>query len=64
MNNENKEVCPKCNHSFSWSNEGDRWPGGKDKEDIACPYCGNVVGTKMTSGYIAVKKAESETGQS
>lgn len=40
---------------------GDGWPGGKDKEDITCPYCGNVVGTKMTSGYIKVEKIEIES---
>ncbi len=48
------EVCDKCEREFEWSNEGDVWPGGKDRENITCPYCGNVTGSKITSGYIAI----------
>ena len=33
-------------------------PGGKDKEDIVCPYCGSIDGSIMTSGYIHTQKKQ------
>jgi hypothetical protein len=52
----NTTVCKKCKHGFQWSNRGDIYPGGKEKEDIVCPYCGAVDGNIMTSGYIHTQK--------
>jgi uncharacterized Zn-finger protein len=56
----NKETCPNCNREFTWSNMGDVWPGGKDKESINCPYCGESLGAIMTSGYISTQKQAGE----
>ena len=52
----NNAKCKKCNNSFQWSNRGDIYPGGKDKEDVVCPYCGSVDSSIMTSGYIYTQK--------
>lgn len=45
-------TCEKCGHEFHWRNWGDVYPGGKDKEDIICPKCGNITGSIVTSGSI------------
>lgn len=52
------QTCTACGKSFSWSVEGDVWPGGKDREDVQCPHCGHVTGTVMTSGYVATRPIE------
>jgi len=49
-------ICKKCKHEFQWSNRGDMYPGGKENEDIVCPYCGSVDGSILTSGYIHTQK--------
>ena len=54
------EVCSKCGKQFSWAVSGDVWPGGKDREDIICPYCGECTGSVVTSGFLVTKKAEDE----
>jgi len=52
----NNKICKECKHEFQWSNRDDIFPGGKDKEDIVCPYCGSIDGSIMTSGYIHTQK--------
>jgi len=52
----NNAICEKCKREFQWSNWGDIYPGGKNKEDIICPYCGSVDNSIMTSGYIHTQK--------
>lgn len=32
--------------------------GGKDKEDINCPWCGQTVDQKMTDGWFETSKIE------
>ena len=32
--------------------------GGKDSEDIDCPWCGNTVDKKMTDGWFETCKIE------
>lgn len=48
--------CPRCGKGFAWTVVGDVWAGGKDKEDINCPACGETVGTVMTSGRVHVER--------
>ena len=56
----NKETCPNCKKCFEW-NDGDMHvPGGKDREDVNCPWCGTTVTTRVTSGSIYTKKVECE----
>lgn len=51
------ETCARCRQTFTWSVVGDVWPGGKDREDIACPVCHESAGTVMTSGSVRVEHA-------
>lgn len=49
-------TCPKCGKKYSVSNSGDQFPGGKESEEIICPYCGHVTGHMMTSGFPRTSK--------
>jgi len=51
-------VCKKCKQEFQWRNYGDVFEGGKTKEGIACPHCGNEYSTLMTSGYIDIRAVD------
>lgn len=51
-------TCKRCNKKFTYSIEGDIYPGGKDKEYIFCPYCEHINGTEMTSGHIKSYKLD------
>ncbi len=48
----NNIKCKKCGELFVYEITGAVYPGGKDKETIACPYCGEINGSFMTSGFI------------
>lgn len=54
----NKEVCKKCGKEFTWTEEGDIYPGGKDTEYIDCPYCGERNGSIRTSGFVYTHKTD------
>lgn len=56
MKNENRDICIECRKEFVWKNVGDVYAGGKDREEIICPYCGEINGTRMTSGRIEARK--------
>lgn len=45
-------VCKKCSQKYGYEEWGDIYPGGKDREEAACPYCGEVGYSRMTSGFI------------
>lgn len=38
-----------------------RVPGGKDREYIFCPYCGQENGSEITSGWITTYKMGDES---
>lgn len=48
--------CDKCKNKFKYSIKFDTFPGGMDKEELSCPYCGNLVCEIMTSGIIKTEK--------
>lgn len=45
-----------CGKVFSYSIIGDGVPGGKDMEELICPYCGHVVDRQMMSGSFLTSK--------
>lgn len=49
-------TCPKCGNSFHVQEFKMGVPGGKDKEDIDCPWCGETVDHKMTDGWFKTSK--------
>ena len=57
-----KRICSHCGKEYGYENSGDVYAGGKDREDITCPYCDKVDFTKMTSGYFSTYKLD-ENGQ-
>lgn len=54
------ENCPYCGHQFYVDEEPMGVPGGKDLEDIDCPYCLKTVSKKMTDGIFHTAKKEQD----
>lgn len=51
--------CKKCGNEYVYDKVGTVYPGGKDREDVICPYCGNVDYSEMTSQYFVSYKLDS-----
>ena len=49
-------TCKKCGREFRVLVTTMNVPGGKDKEEIFCPYCGEENGYRMTSGFVYTYK--------
>lgn len=45
-------ICKRCNKKYTWSIAGTVYPGGKEKEEIICPYSGEINGYEMTSAFV------------
>lgn len=55
--------CKKCGKLFDYSVGGDIYPGGKEKEDIDCPHCGENNGYVMTSGFVNSYKLDEKESE-
>lgn len=57
---EYKVKCKKCNRFFIVRVTTMNVPGGKDKEEIFCPYedCCEENGHRMTSGFVETYKID------
>ena len=55
-----KKICNNCKKEYFYENIGDRFPGGKEKEEVVCPYCKKIDFYIMTSGYVKTSKIEEE----
>ena len=51
-------TCKKCGKRYVVINYGDHFPGGKEKEEIICPWDGHIDGTMMTSGFVRTEKVD------
>lgn len=47
--------CPECSTVFEVIWLGGEVPGGKEREDIDCPNCGETVDTEVTSAVITTR---------
>ena len=56
----NSEIitCTKCGGKFTWHETNGGYPGGKDRESIDCPYCGEEAYTVVISGVVTTQKVE------
>ena len=53
--------CEKCKNEFVYQVTSMNVPGGKDKENIICPYCNEMNGYEITSGFVfSYKLAETQ----
>lgn len=50
--------CLQCQKVFEVNVTTMGVPGGKDREDIDCPYCGFNNGYRMTSGFVETYKLD------
>lgn len=48
--------CPKCQTVFEKISISGGFPGGKEREDIDCPKCGETVDTEVTSAVISTRE--------
>lgn len=48
--------CKKCGKPFAYDVWGAAYPGGKDRENADCPYCGETGYSEVTSQCISVYK--------
>lgn len=55
-----KCINPECEKEFSFSIIGEGVPGGKELEELCCPYCGTVVDREMMSGSFLTSKIPPE----
>ncbi len=51
-------TCCQCERNFHVKVTTMNVPGGKDKEEITCPYCHAENGYRMTSGFVYTYKIE------
>lgn len=51
-------TCPKCGKPFHVQEFPMGVPGGKEKEDIDCPWCHTTVEQKMSDGWFFTTKIE------
>ena len=51
-------TCKKCGKKYGYEIWGEVYPGGKDREEAICPYCGEVGYSTMTSQYISSYKLD------
>jgi len=50
--------CKKCLEEFEYKVTSMNVPGGKEREYIYCPYCGEENGSYVTSGFVYTYKIE------
>lgn len=55
-----KMICPRCRAYLIIYDGQERWPGGKEKEEVFCPKCHKLISTVMTSAFPAVKEISEE----
>ena len=53
---EYNQKCVKCGKEFKVKVTTMNVPGGKDREEIYCPYCNAENGYRMTSGFVKTYK--------
>ena len=46
--------CPHCNKEVHIIEHPMNVPGGKEKEEAICPFCGELVYSAMTDGWFDV----------
>lgn len=55
---EYKKKCCKCGKWFKIIVCPMGVPGGKEKEEVICPYCHEENGYMMTDGFVRTEKIE------
>ena len=49
-------ICPFCGKKFHVTEHPMGEAGGKEKEDIDCPWCGETVEKRMSDGWFTTEK--------
>ncbi|AGL01910.1 hypothetical protein [Desulfoscipio gibsoniae] len=59
-NSKNIYKCKACGKSFTVKISNAGYPGGKERENIDCPWCSVENGSEITSGIITTHKVITE----
>lgn len=59
---EYEKVCSDCGKTFLVRVTTMNVPGGKDREEVDCPYCHANNGYRMTSGFVYTYKLDDKVG--
>lgn len=51
----NETECPKCGVRIKTCVRGMGVPGGQEREEGFCPFCGELVISEMTDGFVYVE---------
>lgn len=51
-------TCNLCGKKFAYEVWGTIYPGAKERETAACPYCGEIAYSEMTSQNISTYKVD------
>lgn len=55
---EYEKICIECGRRFLVQVTTMGVPGGKDREEIICPYCNADNGYRMTDGFVYTSEIE------
>lgn len=55
---EYKQSCDVCERTFLVQVSTMNVPGGKEREEVYCPYCHALNGYRMTSGFVRTFKID------
>lgn len=58
MNDKDVRTCKTCGQRYAIRIFGNRFPGGKEQEEVACPWCGHDDGVVTTSGLVQIEKID------
>lgn len=51
-------ICSECGRRFRVQVTTMNVPGGKEREEVDCPYCHSNNGYRMTSGFVYTFKID------
>lgn len=55
-------TCSECGRRFRVQVTTMNVPGGKEREEVYCPYCHSNNGYRMTSGFVYTFKIANNNG--
>ncbi|WP_339000918.1 hypothetical protein VNN37_10325 (plasmid) [Lactococcus garvieae] len=53
---ETEETCNNCKNNFYWWENGVIAPAGREREEVRCPYCDELLFSRIITGSFYTKK--------
>lgn len=58
MSDKDIRTCKNCGKKYMIEIFGDCYEGGREQEEVVCPWCNNKDGVVSTSGLVRVEKVD------